>query len=138
LPRFLFLSGELSACLGDANEVGAGLALVQEALARCHARQEQWYAPELLRIKGELTLKDKQASPRSTSEQCFSQAIDLAKQQGAPFWELRSAMSLARLRIGQDRKAEARQILTTAFGLLEGAEIADMRQAAAMLDALSG
>ena len=47
-------------------------------------------------------------------------------------------MSLARLRIGQDRKAEARQILTTTFGLLEGAEIADMRQAAAMLDALSG
>jgi hypothetical protein len=47
-------------------------------------------------------------------------------------------MSLARLRIGQDRKAEARQILTTAFGLLEGAGIADMRQATAMLDALSG
>ena len=83
LPRFLFLSGELSACLGDANEVGAGLALVQEALARCHARQEQWYAPELLRIKGELTLKDKQASPQSTAEQCFSEAIELAKQQGA-------------------------------------------------------
>lgn len=138
LPRFLFLSGELSACLGDGNEVGAGLALVQEALARCHARQEQWYAPELLRIKGELTLKDKQDSPQSAAEQCFSEAIDLAKQQGARFWELRSAMSLARLRTGQDRKAEGRQILTTAFGLLEGAGIADMRQAAALLDALSG
>ena len=138
LPRFLFLLGELSACLGEANEVGAGLALVQEALARCHARQEQWYAPELLRIKGELILKDKQASPQSAAEQCFSEAIELAQQQGARFWELRSALSLARLRIGQNRKAEARQILTAASGLLERAEIADMRQAAALLDAPFG
>ena len=138
LPRFLFLSGELSACLGDANEIGAGLALVQDALARCHARQEQWYAPELLRIKGELILKAEQASPQSSAEQCFSEATELARQQGARFWELRSALSLARLRIGQDRKAEARQILTTAFELLEGGEIADMRQATALSDTLSG
>jgi hypothetical protein len=137
LPRFLFLLGELSACLGEANEVGAGLALVQETLARCHARQEQWCAPELLRIRGELILKHKQASPQSVAEQCFSEAVELAKQQGARFWELRSTISLARLRIEQDRKAEARQILTPAFGLMEGVRIADMRQATALLDSLS-
>ena len=117
LPRFLFLSGELSACLGEANEVGAGLALVQEALARCHARQEQWYAPELLRIKGELILKHSQLLPELAAEECFSEAIELAKQQGARFWELRSTMSLARLRIGQNRNAEARQFLMPVFGL---------------------
>lgn len=138
LPRFLFLLGEFSACLGEANEVGPGLALVHEALARCHTRQEQWYAPELLRIKGELILKDRQASAQSAAEQCFSEAIDLARQQGARFWELRGAIGLARLRIGQNRKAEASQILNPAFGLLESAQIADMRQAAALLDTLSG
>jgi hypothetical protein len=138
LPRFLFLLGELSACLGEANEVGAGLALVEEALARCQARQEQWYAPELLRIKGELTLKAEQASPQSAAERCFREAMELARQQGARFWELRSALSLAQLRVGQNRKAEARQILTTASKLLERAEIADTRKAATMLESLSG
>jgi hypothetical protein len=137
LPRFLFLLGELSDCLGEANEVGAGLALVQEALARCQTRQEQWYAPELLRIKGELTLKAEQASSQTAAEHCFSQATDLARQQGARFWELKSGLSLAQLRIEQGRKADARQILTTAFGLLEGSDVADMRKVTTLLDTLS-
>jgi predicted ATPase/DNA-binding winged helix-turn-helix (wHTH) protein len=137
LPRFLFLLGELSACLGEANEVGAGLALVQEALARCHARQEQWYAPELLRIKGDLILKVAQVSSQSDAEQCFSEATGLARQQGARFWELRSALSLAQLRVEQSRKAEARQILTAASGLLGRADIGDMQKIAALLGGLS-
>ena len=137
LPRFLFLLGELSSCLGEANEVGAGLALVQEALARCQARQEQWYAPELLRIKGELILKAKQVSSQSAAEQCFGEATDLARQQGARFWELRSALSLAQLRVAQNRKAEAKQILTAASGLLDRADIADMQKIAALLGGLS-
>jgi hypothetical protein len=64
--------------------------------------------------------------------------MELARQQGARFWELRSALSLAQLRVGQNRKAEARQILTTASKLLERAEIADTRKAATMLESLSG
>jgi predicted ATPase/DNA-binding winged helix-turn-helix (wHTH) protein len=136
LPRFLFLLGELAACLGEASEIGAGLALVDDALARCQTRQEQWYAPELLRIKGELVAKDERARPQPSADQYFRRAADLAKQQGARFWELRSSMSLARLRIGQNRKAEARQMLTTAMGLLEGDQIADVQQAKALLDTL--
>jgi predicted ATPase/DNA-binding winged helix-turn-helix (wHTH) protein len=58
LPRFLFPLGELVACLGEANEIRKGLAAVEEALERCQAKHEQWYVPELLRIKGELILKD--------------------------------------------------------------------------------
>ncbi|MGC2201564.1 MAG: winged helix-turn-helix domain-containing protein, partial [Stellaceae bacterium] len=56
LPRFLLLLGELAACLGKADEIALGLETVDEALARCKDRDERWYRPELLRIKGELIL----------------------------------------------------------------------------------
>ncbi len=137
LPRFLFLQGELSACLGEANEVDSGRALVEEALARCRNRQEQWYVPELLRIKGELALKDEQSSSYAVAEQCFGDAMELARKQDARFWELRSTVSLARLRIAQDRKVEARRLLTPALKSLEGAQISDLRRARTLLDSLS-
>jgi predicted ATPase len=137
LPRFLLPLGELAACLGEANEIEKGLATVGEALGRCEARQEQWYVPELLRIKGELILKDPQHQSASSAEQCFSAALKLARQQGALFWELRNAQSLARLCVAQDRKTDIRQILEPVCGAFtEGHQIADLREAKALLDGL--
>jgi len=137
LPRFLFPLGELAACLGEANEIKKGLAAVAEALERCQAKHEQWYVPELLRIKGELILKDTQHQSASSAEQCFSEALKLAKQQGALFWELRNALSLARLCVEQDRKTDASRILAPAYRAFEGLEIADAREAKTLLNRLS-
>jgi predicted ATPase/DNA-binding winged helix-turn-helix (wHTH) protein len=138
LPRFLLPLGELAACLGEANQIEKGLAAADETLGRCKARQEQWYVPELLRIKGELMLKDPQHQSASSAEQCFSEALKLAKQQGALFWELRNALSLARLWVGQDRKIDARQILAPVYGAFtEGFQIADIREVKTLLAPLS-
>jgi predicted ATPase/DNA-binding winged helix-turn-helix (wHTH) protein len=137
LPRFLLPLGEFAACLGEANEIEKGLAAVDETLGRCKARHEQWYVPELLRIKGELMLKDVKHQSASSAEQCFSDALKLAKEQGALFWELRNALSLARLWLGQDRKNDARQILAPVYGAFaKGLQIADAREARALLDGL--
>ena len=134
LPRFLFLVGELAACLGEADEFAHGLAVIDDALERCKTRQEQWYAPELLRIKGELMRKD--ADPAS-AERCFAEAQNLAQQQGALFWVLRNAMSLARLRVAQDPNAEARKKLQPVYAsFTEGLQMADLREAKALLDGL--
>src|SRR5262249_23375809 len=38
LPRFLLLLGEFGACLGDTGDVAGGLAVTEEAIARCKAR----------------------------------------------------------------------------------------------------
>jgi len=63
--------------------------------------------------------------------------LKLAKQQGALFWELRNALSLARLWVGQDRRTDARQILEPVCGAFaEGFQIADVREAKTMLDGL--
>jgi predicted ATPase len=136
LPRFLLPLGELAACLGEANEIERGLAAVDQALERCNAKHEQWYVPELLRIKGELILKDKRHQATASAEQCFSEGLKLARQQGALFWELRSALSLARFSIGHDRETDARKILATVHGAFtEGHQIADFREAKTLLGA---
>jgi tetratricopeptide (TPR) repeat protein len=138
LPRFLLPLGELAACLGEAGEVGQGLAAVDEALARCEARDERWYQAELLRIKGELLLHESEHRSVAAAEQLFGRAFDVARGQGALCWELRTAISLARLRISQDRRDDARQALASAYGkFTEGFETSDMRSARAMMAQLS-
>ncbi|MBR0845625.1 winged helix-turn-helix domain-containing protein [Bradyrhizobium liaoningense] len=126
LPRFLPLLGELAACFGEADQADRGLDMIEDILARCNDRQEHWYLPELIRIKGELMLK----SPRHSSDADarFREAMDIAAQQGAHFWELRCAISLARSMIGAGRSAEARAVLDKVCGTFaEGSDIADMR-----------
>ncbi len=138
LPRFLLPLGELAACLGEAGEIKSGLATVDEALARCEARDERWYEAELLRIKGELLLHDGEHRSVAAAEQHFAKAIDVAQRQGALFWELRTAMSLARLRISQNRSSDAHAALISACGkFTEGFATADLRSAMAMISQLA-
>jgi predicted ATPase len=138
LPRFLFPLGEFAACLGDAGEVGQGLIIVNEALERCKARDELWYLPELLRIKGVLLLKQAERQSAVAAERCFDEALRLAREQGALFWQLRSILSLARLRIEQDRPADAaRMLVPVCEAFTEGSRVADLREARALVARLS-
>jgi predicted ATPase len=58
----------------------------------------------------------------------------VARNQGAQFWELRTAMSLARLRVSQNRRDDAHLAMTSAYGkFTEGFETADLRNAKAMI-----
>jgi predicted ATPase len=138
LPRFLLLLGELALCLGDAGEVETGLAIVEETRARCEARDERWYLAELLRIKGELLMRQGPPSAAAASEDLFRQALDAARQQGALSWELRAATSLARLRKNQQRIGEARELLGPVYGrFTEGFTTADLQAARSLLKHLS-
>ncbi|QOZ70921.1 ATP-binding protein [Bradyrhizobium arachidis] len=126
LPRFLPLLGELAACFLEADQIDRGLDVIEDVLTRCNDRQELWYLPELIRIKGELMLR----SPRHAgdAEARFREAMGIAAQQGARFWELRCATSLARFMIGAGRTTEALPALEHACAAFaEGLEIADMR-----------
>jgi predicted ATPase/DNA-binding winged helix-turn-helix (wHTH) protein len=138
LPRFLLPLGEYAACLGSAGDVAKGLAIANKAIARCDGRDELWYSPELQRIRGELLLQHSGGRPTADVEQCFDNAIELARQQGALFWELRGTISLARFRIGQQRPAEARDLLLPVYRkFTEGFDVTgDLRDARAMLAVL--
>ncbi len=94
-----------------------------------------WSAPELLRLRGEDRLS---RGDRSSGEADLMDALRLAQQHGALAWELRCAMSLARLWAGNGRRVAAVDILTgTLERLPEGHGTADPVEARALLDTLS-
>ena len=65
-------------------------------------------------------------------------AIKIARQQKAKSWELRAATSLAGLYKNQNKRGEARRLLTEIYeGFTEGFDTLDLREAKALLDELS-
>jgi predicted ATPase len=133
------LYGVLAEGLAGLGRLTEALVAVEQALATADRSGERWYLSELLRMKGELLLQA--AGPQlaaSAAEDCFHRAIEMARQQGALFWELRGALSFARLRVNQDRPEYARQLLAPVYNrFTESFEAPDLRSARAMLQSLS-
>ena len=91
---------------------------------------------ELHRLRGEALLAG--AGTVSEAEAAMQQAIDAARRQNAKSWELRGAMSLARLRRQQGRREEAVALLAPVLGwFTEGFDTADLKDAKALLDKLT-
>jgi predicted ATPase/DNA-binding winged helix-turn-helix (wHTH) protein len=125
--------------LAGTGRLDEALLAVDDALAAGRERADGrgWYAPELLRIKGEVLLR--RAADRSVlaAEDCFNQAAQMAHEQDALFWELRVALSVARLRVSQGRRQEARAPLASVYDrFTEGFATADMQAARAFLEKL--
>ena len=94
------------------------------------------YAPEILRTKGELVLNDGTLGS-AAAEQCFLEAIDLARQQGALLWELRATLGLVRLKARCGRREEAGSELSMIYDqFTEGFEVWDLRAAKGLLHEL--
>jgi tetratricopeptide (TPR) repeat protein len=126
-----------------------------EALAQVHKTGGRMYEAELYRLKGELLLAQESKNQKpvlslvegtkgksgkaSEAEECFRQAIAIARRQGAKSLELRAVMSLSRLWQEQGKKEEARQILAEIYGwFTEGFDTADLKEAKALLEELGG
>ena len=91
---------------------------------------------ELFRLKGEALLVDAK-SPDARA--CFERSIEIAREQNARSWELRATMSVARLLKAQGKIGEARAMLAEIYGwFTEGFDTADLKEAKALLDELSG
>jgi predicted ATPase/class 3 adenylate cyclase len=134
-PYMLALLAETSAQGGQREE---GLSLLAEALVMTNDTEERRWEAELYRLKGELLLQ--QAAPNAPqAETCFQQALDVARHQQAKSWELRAAMSLARLWSCHGKRAEAHQLLAEVYGwFTEGFDTTDLQEAKALLAELAG
>jgi predicted ATPase len=132
-PFFLALLAEAH---GRAGQVEEGLSVLTEALAAVNKTGERVYEAELYRLKGELL--QKQATAMGAVEECFRQAVSVARQQSAKSLELRAVMSLSRLLKAQGQTTEARQMLTEIYAwFTEGFDTADLQEAKALLEALT-
>jgi predicted ATPase len=70
-------------------------------------------------------------------EELYRKALSIAEEQEAKMWELRAALSLARLRRDQGRYTEARDLLAPVYGwFTEGFDTPDLKEAKALLDEL--
>jgi predicted ATPase len=68
---------------------------------------------------------------------CFEEALTVARQQQAKSWELRAAMSMARLWRDQGKRDEARNLLAPIYGwFTEGFDTLDLKEAKALLEQL--
>jgi predicted ATPase len=127
--------GEIADALGLDGKVAEGLSTIDEALTRSESNEERWCVAELLRIKGELILREGAPQAATAAEEHFLQSLDWARRQDALSWELRTSTSLARLQHGQGRIAEARSLLQPVYDRFsEGFETADLKTAKAHLD----
>ncbi len=135
-PYYLSLLAEALARAGDITE---GLAVVSEAQAAAEQHDERWWQPELLRIRGVLLAASEPAhggsSATAPSEQCFLDAIDLARSQSAKSLELRAALSLGGLWRQRGEDARARALIGAVHGTFtEGLETGDLLEAKSFLD----
>ena len=125
---------EVYSTVGQAEE---GLRVLADAWAAVPHREGRFYEAELSRLEGELLLV-RSAEHHAEAETCFRQALDIARRQQAKSWELRAAMSLARLWQRQGKHAAARELLAPIYGwFTEGFDTADLREARALLEELS-
>jgi class 3 adenylate cyclase/predicted ATPase len=134
LPYFLTLLAEAH---GGAGQPDAGLRCLDEAYTVMDSTQERLYEAQVHRVQGELVLAQA-ADQHAQAETCFQQALDVARRQQAKAWELRAAMSLARLWQQQGKRAEARTLLAPIYGwFTEGFDTVDLQETRALLDELA-
>ena len=122
----------LATSLEIAGETGEAVALLQDALQNVERTGERWFEAELNRHKGELVLRQGHSE---LAEGLYRKALSIAQEQQARLWELRAAVSLARIRRDQGRHSDARAILAPVYGwFTEGFDTPDLKQAKALLD----
>jgi predicted ATPase len=132
MPHFVAL---LARAYGIAGKVDEALVLLDDALQIAESTGERWLEAELNRHKGQLMLRQ---GDSEAAEELYRKALVTAEEQQAKLWELRAAVSLARLRRDQGRPSEAHDLLAPIYGwFTEGFDTADLKEARALLDQLA-
>jgi predicted ATPase len=131
-----FLHGLLAEIEAERQDVEQASTRIDEALALAQQTGEHWSDAFLHRIRGEILLKRDPANT-SPAEDAFRTAIAIAQQQKARTFELRAAMSLARLWCDQGKRDAARDLLAPVYGWFsEGFDTLDLKEAKALLEQL--
>jgi class 3 adenylate cyclase/predicted ATPase len=110
---------------------------IGDAIATVKKTQERWWEPEVERTAGIIALMSPDRD-QAMAEAYFERALKVAQAQQAKSWELRAAMSMARLWRDQGKQHEARGLLAQVYGwFTEGFDTLDLKQAKALLDELA-
>jgi class 3 adenylate cyclase/predicted ATPase len=120
-----------------AGRIDEALQAVAHGLAQARETAARFNEAELLRLRGDLFLLSASPNP-DDAEQCFRQALEIARRQSARSLELRAATSLGRLLQQQGKRDEARRHIEEVYGwFTEGFDTADLKDARGLLESLT-
>ena len=134
LPWFLL---SLTRAYGELGVFDSAWRCIGEAITTVDTTKERWLEAEVYRTGGEIALKSPEQDS-AKAETYFERALTIARQQQAKSWELRAAMSLARLWRDQGKVQQARELLAPVYGwFTEGFDTRDLKEAKALLEELA-
>jgi predicted ATPase len=134
MPLFLSYLARAHAENGQFREA---VAKIGEAMRAAKTMKENWCEAEINRVAGEISLQGPEADT-AKAEAYFATAIEIARKQQTRSWELRAAISMARLLHAQGKQRAARQVLAPVYGwFTQGFETLDLRQAKLLLEELA-
>ena len=120
----------------DSGQFNDAWRCIGEAMTAMQATKERWCEAEAHRVAGEIALKSPQRDV-AKAQAYFERSLTLARAQQAKSWELRAAMSLARLLSDQGKRQNARDLLAPIYDwFTEGFDTSDLRKAKALLGEL--
>jgi class 3 adenylate cyclase/predicted ATPase len=127
------LLGFLAEALALNGGLGEGLRVLTAALAAAEATSTHWADAELHRLRGDL-LQRLPSPDYAEIETTFRKSLAVARQQGTRGFELRAAISVARLLRKQERQDEARDLLAPVYSWFsEGFDTPDLKEAKPLL-----
>ena len=131
-PLALKMLAEVNGALDRPSEA---LDCIAEAVQIIETTDERWLLSEIIRLRGKILAAKRELA---AAEDSYSEAVAVAREQGARVFELRAAIDLARLLDDNDRRGEARDLLAPVYGwFTEGFDTLDLKEAKALLDELS-
>ena len=109
---------------------------IGEAITAVETAKEKLWETEIHRTAGEIALLSPEPDA-AKAEAYFERALGVARAQQAKSWELRAAMSMARLWGDQGKRDAARGVLAPVYGwFTEGFDTLDLNEAKVLLNAL--
>jgi predicted ATPase len=133
MPRYLTNLARAYAELGHFDDAWR---FIGEAMTAVETTKERWWEAEINRTAGEIALMSSERDA-AKAEAYFERALAVAREQQAKSWELRAAMSMARLWRDQGKPQQARDLLSPVYGwFTEGFDTLDLKEAKALLDEL--
>ena len=109
---------------------------IDEAMTAVESTKETLFEAEVHRVAGEVALMSPEPDA-AKAEGYFERALAVARAQQAKSWELRAAMSLARLWRDRGKRRQAGDLLAPVYGwFTEGFDTLDLKEAKALLDEL--
>ena len=127
----------LAKAYADLDQFDEASRYIGEAMTAVETTKERWWEADIYRMAGEIALLSFEPDAVK-AEAYFERAVAVARQQQAKSWELRAAMSMARLWRDQGKRDEACELLAPVYGwFTEGFDTLDLKKAKALLETLS-